>query len=137
MNLKRDDYPGICWLKSGAVIVAGGYTENGRTNSVETLLRPYNRTSATSQQPATRWRLLAPMNRTRRYFSMCEFEGSVLAVGGGGISSVESFTPPADLSDAGQLGQWTEIQSMTREMCVYGLVVLPDGVLATGMIAET
>ncbi len=68
---------------------------------------------------------------------MCEFEGSILAVGGYGLSSVESFTPPVDFSDPGQLGQWTDIQSMTREMCVYGLVVLPDGIFAAGMMAET
>ncbi len=134
MNFKRGNYLGICWLKSGVVIVAGGYTGSERTNSVEALLRPYRRAPATSPQPTARWRPLAPMNQARSWLSMCEFGGSVLAVGGNGISSVESFTPPVDFSDADQLGQWTDIQPMTRAMCVHGLVVFPDGIIAAGMV---
>ncbi len=137
MNDKRNSYPGICWLKRGVVIVAGGYEGSGNMNSVEALVRPYRRAPATSQQPTVGWRPLAPMNRARRNFSICEFGGSVLAVGGDGISNVESFTPPIDFSDARQLGQWTEIQPLTSEMSVYGLVVCPDGILAAGTIVET
>ncbi len=134
MNFKRDDYPGICWLKSGVVIVAGGHTGSKIINSVEALVRTYRSAPATSPQPTARWRPLAPMNQPRSWFSMCEFGGSVLAVGGDGISGVESFTPPVDFSDADQLGQWTDIQPMTRAMRVHGLVVFPDGIIAAGMV---
>ncbi len=117
------------------MIVAGGYTGSETLNSVEAMVRPYMRASATSQQPTTRWRPLAPMKYARDHFSLCEFRGSVLAVGF--VKSVESFTPPVDFSDAGQLGQWTEIQSTTSGMNVHGLVVFPEGILAAGMIGET
>ncbi len=127
---------GVVWLPQGLILVVGGRNEKvEELCSSECLERPFNR--EVQKEAATPcWRFLAPMRHARVCFSLCHFRGRVLAVGGmknfADVGIVEAFDPPCTADDDQAVGQWTQLNSMTRGMWVRGLLPLQDSVVAAG-----
>ncbi len=136
---KRQSRPGVAYLGGNKLVVAGGAYNKNYISTVECLAKD----PANNNAWATAWRRLAPMHQARGYFQLVEFRGKLIAVGGRitekpnitDTASVEMFQPP-EATDAGGIGVWTRIASLTRPLEIFGCVLsptTPNEVFAFGM----
>ena len=99
------------------IVIAGGYLNNKRLNSVAMLdVRSNN------------WKTIAAMNHSRSDFSLAVADGSIFAIGGhnafGFISYVEQLH---DLD-----GKWKKVRSMITPRCSHATVSYNDLVYVIG-----
>ncbi len=116
----------LAWAPLGYLFAIGGLDDKRKaTSSVYMLDCPWD----TEGEAAGAWKLVAPMNRNRRFPGACFFEGKIFAAGGVGEDSVEFFVMPSvDLPQ----GQSTMVQPMTRKNDVQGLLPFNGGLLVIG-----
>ncbi len=129
MNTPRYFF-GLEWIPDGRLFAVGGKTD-GRTRiaTVEMLECSWEAEGG----PATsKWRYVAPLLAPRRMHGVRFFAGKLLAVGGSNDVAVECFTLP---SAGDEMGQWTKVRPINRDMKLVGVLPFDEGLLCVGKCA--